>query len=148
MSCAGWSHHRPHAHREHCCFPSAAAYTSPYIKTSLPRRRGRDQLVKKGKAFSDKRGLRFALRLGVHLRWPFDARYARGVFVRRTRRRKKRFEFISCLRARNSTRFFDSLKCKFICPRKAGVPKNFFTAAARTRDFDQLNYDTAGCLCL
>ena len=26
------------------------------------------QLVEKGKAFSDKRGLRFALRLGVHLR--------------------------------------------------------------------------------
>ena len=26
------------------------------------------KLVEKGKAFSDKRGLRFALRLGVHLR--------------------------------------------------------------------------------
>ena len=42
--------------------------------------RSPSQLVEKGKAFSDKRGLRFALRLGVHLRGPFDARDARGVF--------------------------------------------------------------------
>ena len=40
----------------------------------------------------------------------FDARYARSVFMRRTRRRKKRFELYSRLRARILRSFFDKLK--------------------------------------
>ena len=82
-----------------------------YRTSSVPRENaGRLRLSKKSEGLLRQFGLRFALRLGVRLRRPFDARYARGVFPRRTRRREKRVILFHRCGGETLRGFFDRLK--------------------------------------
>ena len=76
------------------------------LKTEAAKTRPLLSVSKKWRShFFERASLRSAPRLSA-VSGQFDARFVQSVFVRRTRRRKKRFHFIRGVRAANSARLF------------------------------------------